>query len=219
MSRALVLAGPSAGGKTTVAKALIEKHPEFSLVRSVTSRPPRGDAYDDEYIYVTDGEFQKKIDDGDVLEYTEYAGARYGTLKSEVERIEASGKIPLLVLDLNGVKSVAEADGISVCSVYIYDDIRVVDQRLYDRYLGVSPSAEGLKKYVRRKEQNNADFLAAGEFEKYFYAFLKNSKTPENSADELFDIFAVFTAGKERNKDEILLAIDFMLSSLRAAYN
>ena len=124
-----------------------------------------------------------------------------------------------MILDINGVKSVASSGEITACAVYIYDDIRIVDQRLYDRYLGSNPTAEGLKRYVSRKEQNNADFLAAGEFAKDFYYFLKNSEAPSDSAEELFAIFTSYVEGNERNEEKILFDVDSMLSSLRAAYN
>ncbi len=217
MKKVLILAGPSAGGKTTVAKELIGANSQFELVRSVTSRTPRGDGHDDEYIYLTNEEFSLGIEHGDVLEYTEYAGALYGTPKSEIDRIINEGRVPLLILDLKGVAALAQAAEISACSVYIYDDIRVIDQRLYDRYLGQNPSAEALIKYVKRKEQNNADYLAAPDFSGDFYAFVINS-SPEECAAEIGKIFSDFSAGNARDEGAISLAVDSMIDSVRRAY-
>ena len=218
MKKSLIIAGPSAVGKTTVAKALIERHPEFELVRSMTSRPPRGDEHDAEYIYVTDAEFEALLSSGGILEHTEYASHSYGTPLSEIERIDAAGKTPLLILDLAGVKSLVTREELSACAVYIYEDIRVIDQRLYDRYLGEAPTVDGLVKYTRRKEQNNADYIAAPDFQEQFYAFAQNGGSPEQTADEIFSVFSDFSAGAPRDEGKISLAVDAMLSSLKSAY-
>ena len=123
----LIIAGPSAVGKTTVAYSLINKDPRFEFVRSVTTRASRGDAYDNEYIYITVDEFRSLISNGGVLEHTEYAGNYYGTPRAEVERIISEGKIPLLVLDINGVGSlVRNAAGLSPCGVYVWDRLDVI---------------------------------------------------------------------------------------------
>ena len=111
MTSCLVIAGASAVGKTTVGTLLVESG-KFELVRSVTTREMRGDAFGSEYIYLTRDEFLKLVSDGGVLEYTEYAGNLYGTPRSEIERIVGEGKTPLLILDLNGVKSLSAAEGV-----------------------------------------------------------------------------------------------------------
>ena len=217
MKQVLILAGPSAGGKTTVANELLRQSSDFELVRSVTSRPPRGDGNDGEYIYITREEFTKGIESSDVLEYTEYAGELYGTPRSEIDRITKEGRVPLLILDIKGVKALVNTPDVSACAVYVYDDIRVVDQRLYDRYLGANPSADGLIKYVNRKEQNNADYLAAPEFSKDFYSFVKNT-APAECADAVKAVFSAFTKGEKRDGDAVNLAVDFMIGTIRQAY-
>ena len=105
MNKILVLAGPSAVGKTTVMKALMSKYEGFDYIRSATTRAPRGDGYDSEYIYLSINDFSSLIKNGGVLEYTEYGGNFYGTPSSEIERIFEDGKIPMLILDINGVKT------------------------------------------------------------------------------------------------------------------
>ena len=217
MKQILILAGPSAVGKTTVANELLKGNSDFELVRSVTSRPPRGDGNDSEYIYLSKEDFKRGIESNDVLEYTEYAGELYGTPKSEIDRIIKEGRVPLLILDINGVKALNKADGISVCAVYVYDDIRIVDQRLYDRYLGMTPSADTLIKYVNRKEQNNADYIASPEFAESFYSFVKNTE-PETCAGEVRSAFFAFISGEKRDENAINLAVDFMIGSIKQAY-
>ena len=102
---ALIIAGPSGAGKTTVADKLIEKLGTFEMSRSATTREKRGDGRDNEYIYLQKDEFLTAMADGDILESTEYSGNYYGTRKCELERIWDMNKNPILVLDYNGVKS------------------------------------------------------------------------------------------------------------------
>ena len=154
----VIIAGPSAVGKTTIAHAILKLDPRVEFVRSVTTRAKRGDAFDDEYLYITREEFLSLIPVGGVLEHTEYAGSLYGTPRSEVERITGEGRIPLLVLDTTGVESISRFDDIATCGVYVYDDINVMEERLYARFLGASPTTEGLRKFASRKEQNVADY-------------------------------------------------------------
>ena len=101
MNRVLVIAGPSAVGKTTVMKKILTLYPEFEFVRSATTREARNDSHKSEYIYLSVDEFKKRLSDGKMLEYTEFGGNFYGTPESEIERIFAQGKIPLLILDSN----------------------------------------------------------------------------------------------------------------------
>ena len=81
----LILVGPSAVGKTTVANELVRSYGYFSFIRSLTTRPPRGDGNDDEYLYTTREGFLREIECGGVLEHTEYDGTLYGTPRSEIE--------------------------------------------------------------------------------------------------------------------------------------
>ena len=87
MNKILILAGPSAVGKTTVADYILKSYPSFSLVRSATTRAKRGDGHDAEYIYLSREEFNARLLSGKMLEHTEYANEMYGTPASEIERI------------------------------------------------------------------------------------------------------------------------------------
>ena len=218
MITALVIAGASCSGKTTVANALLERYPNLELSRSVTTRAPRGDGNDGEYIYLDREGFEREVSEGNILEYTEYSGELYGTPHSELCRISEGGRIPVLILDLNGVASLKASDKVNACAIYIYDDIDVIDKRLYERYLG-TPSLDGFKKYVSRKERNNQDFLSVGEFSSNFYAFLKNSDTPDMTGERVIEILSNFERGIERSAEEIALASDEMISSLNRMYS
>ena len=200
----LIIAGPSAIGKTTVAYSLIERDARYEFVRSVTTRPSRGDAYDAEYIYITVDEFRELIANGGVLEHTEYAGNFYGTPRSEVTRILSEDKIPLLVLDINGVESIERTKGdLNPCGVYVYDTLNVAEERLYARFVGDNPTPEGLRKFVGRKEQNIRDFLTMPEHCGAFFAFIHNSGTVEDAVNNVEAEFNRFCAGGERDSAAI----------------
>ena len=101
----LVIAGASGAGKTTVAARLLSESEDFGLVRSITTRAPRGDGHDGEYIYTDRADFMKRAESGELVEYMEYGDNMYGTPVSELKRIFEEAKTPLLILDIEGVKS------------------------------------------------------------------------------------------------------------------
>ena len=200
----LIIAGPSAVGKTTVAYSLIDRDPRFEFVRSVTTRASRGDAYDNEYIYITVDEFRTLISNGGVLEHTEYAGNYYGTPRAEVERILSEGKLPLLVLDINGVGSLTKnAKGLSPCGVYVWDSLDVIEKRLFDRFIGDNPTDDGKRRYESRKAQNRADFSTITDMTDRFFAFVENSGTVDETGRLVEEIFRNFCNGQQRDAEAI----------------
>ena len=200
----LIIAGPSAVGKTTVAYSLIERDPRFEFVRSVTTRPKRGDSFDNEYIYLTIPEFITLRDNGGVLEHTEYAGNFYGTPRSEVERILSEGKIPLLVLDMNGVGSlVKNASGLNPCGVYVYDSLEVMAERLRARFLHESHTDDDLRKYHSRIKQNITDYSVICEKTERFFAFIPNKGTLADTVTCVSEVFAGFCDGAERDSEAV----------------
>ena len=196
---AVIIAGASGSGKTSVAKSLIARHPErYSLSRSATSRPEReDDAGKNEYIFCTREEFTAKINSGDMLESTVYGENMYGTPRSELDRIMSEGKLPVLVLDLNGVRSFREADlPYPVYVFYVYENINVIEQRLYDRDLKNTQTLEALLSFQRRKQANISDYLNAPEYVELFDAYIRNGSL-ESCALALEECIGAFTSGAE----------------------
>ncbi len=191
----LILAGPSGGGKTAIASAILDSDSRFSLIRSGTTRAPRGDGFDAEYLYYSKDEFLSLIENGEVAEHMTYGGFMYGTPKSELRRVIDMGKIPLLVLDLNGVRSFAGLRDFSACSLYMYASLDTVETRLYDRYLKDNPDIKKLTTFVSRKEQNIDDYLSISDSAPYIYSFLENSGSIEACRDNALEIFASFCDG------------------------
>ncbi|PKR46268.1 guanylate kinase [Streptomyces sp. EAG2] len=108
--RLTVLSGPSGVGKSTVVAHMRKEHPEVWLSVSATTRKPRpGEKHGVQYFFVSDEEFDKLIANGELLEWAEFAGNRYGTPRRAVQdRLEA-GEPVLLEIDLQGARQVKES--------------------------------------------------------------------------------------------------------------
>lgn len=167
LKTALLLAGPSGGGKTTVMNELLKSDIGFELVRSATTRARRGDGNDGEYIYLSKEEFVSLSERGGMLEFTEYGGNLYGTPYSEIERISKAGKTPILILDLNGVRALRKAAlDFGIYAVYIYAEPKVLSERLAARYSG--EGGENSERYITRMESNRRDYAAADKWYNLF---------------------------------------------------
>ncbi len=109
--RLVVLAGPTAVGKGTVATAVRERHPEVWLSVSATTRPPRpGEVDGVHYHFVDDATFDAMIADGRLLEWAVvHRAARYGTPRGPVEESLGAGRPSMLEIDLQGARQVRES--------------------------------------------------------------------------------------------------------------
>jgi len=105
----VVLAAPSGGGKTTIARSLLARRRDVGFSVSATTRPPRAGERDGEaYFFLSRAEFQRRQAAGEFLESAEYAGELYGTLKAEVERLLKAGRHVLLDIEVQGARQVRE---------------------------------------------------------------------------------------------------------------
>lgn len=109
-SRLLVLAGPTAVGKGTVAAEVRRAHPEVWISVSATTRPPRpGEENGVHYWFVSDEEFDAMVEQDNLLEWAVvHKAARYGTPRQPVELALASGRPAMLEIDLQGARQVRE---------------------------------------------------------------------------------------------------------------
>lgn len=109
-ARLTVLSGPSGVGKSTVIAEIRRAHPQVWLSVSVTTRAPRpGETSGVEYIFVDDAEFDRLIEAGELLEWAEFAGNRYGTPRKPVLERLAQGVPTLLEIDLQGARQIRAA--------------------------------------------------------------------------------------------------------------
>jgi guanylate kinase len=129
-----VITGPSGAGKGTLIRALLERVPELEVAISATTRlRRRGEVDGREYWFLTDAEFVRRVDRGDFLEHVTYvSGKRYGTLRSEVDRIAADGRVPVLELETEGALAVKEQLPQAV-TIFITAPIPELERRLRER--------------------------------------------------------------------------------------
>jgi guanylate kinase len=103
----LVLSAPSGGGKTTIAKKLLQARDDLGYSVSATTRAKRpGERDGVDYHFLTRTEFEQRLQQGDFIESATYAGELYGTLKSEIERIFAQGRNAVLDVEIEGARQI-----------------------------------------------------------------------------------------------------------------
>jgi len=107
----IVFSAPSGSGKTTIVKHLVKKFPVLGFSISACTRDKRGRMEENgkDYYFLSPDDFRHRIENQEFVEWEEvYEGAFYGTLKSEVERIWANGKVAIFDVDVKGGLSLKE---------------------------------------------------------------------------------------------------------------
>jgi guanylate kinase len=134
MPTVLVVTGPSGAGKGTLIRELVERVPEIEVTVSATTRERRrGEEDGREYWFLSDDDFLERVGRGEFLEHVEYvSGRRYGTLRSELERIARRGHLPLLELETVGALRVKrEVPG--AVTIFISARVDELERRLRER--------------------------------------------------------------------------------------
>jgi guanylate kinase len=128
------VSAPSGTGKTTVAERLVGRLPNIVLSRSYTSRTARvGEQDGVDYHFVTRDRFQSMIAAGEFLEWADVFGNFYGTCGPETERLLASGRDVVLVIDVQGAQQVREC-GLAYISIFVLPpSYPILEQRLRGR--------------------------------------------------------------------------------------
>ena len=110
MAKVFVITGPSGVGKGTLIRTLLERVGELELAVSATTRRPRpGEAHEVDYHFLSDDEFERRVQAGDFVEHARYSGRRYGTLRSELEQRLAGGHPVVLEIEVQGARQIREA--------------------------------------------------------------------------------------------------------------
>ena len=136
MGKAILFSAPSGCGKTTIIRELMQYFDCFGFSISATSRQPRaGEVDGKDYYFLSHNEFKRRVDQGDFLEWEEvYAGTCYGTLKSEVERLWAEGRVAVFDVDVNGGRNIKRHFGADALSIFVMPpSVEVLEQRLRSR--------------------------------------------------------------------------------------
>ena len=110
MARVFVITGPSGVGKGTLIRGLMERLSRLELSVSATTRPARPGEQDGvDYHFLTPAEFERRIAQGDFVEHADYAGRRYGTLRSELDSRVRAGVPVVLEIEVQGARQVRAA--------------------------------------------------------------------------------------------------------------
>jgi guanylate kinase len=148
-----VISGPSGSGKGTVVDILREIYDDIGVSVSATSRSPRpGEVDGVNYHYKSREEFEALIAGNEVLEYTQYNGNYYGTLKSEADKITSSGKDLILEIEIDGGSQVKRLLGDKCINIMLTaPDAAELERRLRDR--GTETEEAILGRLARAKEE------------------------------------------------------------------
>ena len=137
-----MISGPSGSGKNTVYDGVKELLPSITHTVSATTRAMRpGEEHGVDYYFLSVEAFRNGIERGEFLEYVQYGGNYYGTLKSEITRLTSEEKIPVLIIEVNGALNIKR----------IYPDAITI--------FIVPPSVEELERRIRKRGHNTEDEL------------------------------------------------------------
>ena len=151
----LVLSAPSGGGKTSIAKKLLQVRRDLGYSVSATTRASRNGEQDGvDYHFLSRSEFERRRDQGEFLEWAEYGAQLYGTLKREIDRILSEGRHAVLDIDIEGARQIREKLPHSLQVFVLPPSGEILVERLRGRN---TENPELLRKRVRRA----SDELAA----------------------------------------------------------
>jgi guanylate kinase len=197
----LVIAAPSGAGKTSLARALVETRPDMVFSLSATTRTPRpGESDGVDYRFVDDEEFDRLAESGELLEWAEVHGRRYGTLKSGVAAALDAGRTVVLDIDVQGAQLVQKAMSDAVLVFVLPPSVSEMKRRLHSR------GSENAEQLATRMRTARAELDAVKTFD---YVVVN-----DNFEEALRSIEAIVAAERERVVRQPHL--DEMLDGLRA---
>ena len=155
-----MLSSPSGGGKSTIARHLLEAREDVTYSVSATTRPMRqGEENGRHYHFISRGEFERRVAAGAFLEWAEYSGELYGTLHDAVQKGLASGRHVVLDIEVRGARQVRERVPDSVQVFVLPPSAAVLVQRLRGR------NTEDPGEVARRLAIAAEELLAAREYQ------------------------------------------------------
>jgi len=148
----IVVSSPSGGGKTTIVKKLINKMPGIRQSVSYTTRPPRsGEENGKDYIFISEEEFDRKIQDGEFLEWENNFGHYYGTSSQQIAKAMSEGDDVIMSIDVRGGLNVKAKMPESVSVFIMPPSIEELVARLEKRNTEAKDQRETRLKEARRE--------------------------------------------------------------------
>ena len=146
-AKLFVFAAPSGAGKTTLVHAVVTKRPELRFSISYTTRKPRRNEADGvDYLFVTEDEFMRLRDQGEMLEYAKVFDNYYATSRSQVEKHLADDRNVILEIDWQGAQQVRNSMPECVTIFILPPSVEELERRLRDRR---TDSAEVIERRLR----------------------------------------------------------------------
>lgn len=176
-----VLSGPSGCGKGTIVKALLKNHADaFALSVSATTREPRvGEEDGVHYYFITKEEFERRIDDQQILEYTSYCGNYYGTPKKELYERTVSGINVILEIEVEGAMNVRRLCPEAVLIYVLPPDAKTLEARLRGR--GTNTEEDIANRLATAREEIRC-------LPEYDYIVVNEDDGAEAAAEEIVNI-------------------------------
>lgn len=156
----VVVSAPSGCGKDTIIAEVLKKTDDAYLSVSMTTRPMRpGEEEGINYYFVTQPEFEEKIDQGEMLEYARYGSNYYGTPAGPVREMLEEGKTVILIIEVQGAGNVKRLFP-DACNIFIIPpSFQVLESRLRGR------GTDDDKSIIKRLEIAKDEFARAPEFD------------------------------------------------------
>ncbi|MEQ8321104.1 MAG: guanylate kinase [Rhodospirillales bacterium] len=131
----LVLSSPSGAGKSTISRALLEKHPDLTMSVSATTRPMRpGEVEGKDYFFIETEKFESMVAEGEFLEHAKVFDNYYGTPRGPVEAALKGGKDVLFDVDWQGTQQLRQNARDDLASIFILPpSVEELERRLYAR--------------------------------------------------------------------------------------
>ncbi len=148
----VIISSPSGGGKDVVINSLIKRLPKTTRLITTTTREPRpGNKEGVDYFFTTKDIFEKRIADGDFLEYNNYAGNYYGTPKKYLEELLATNDVVLSQLEVNG-KHALDKLGFAHLAIFMLPDSLDNLRKRIERRGGITPEVIAERLTIAERE-------------------------------------------------------------------
>lgn len=130
----IVLSAPSGGGKTTIARRILDQRGDVGYSVSCTTRAPRpGETDGVDYHFLSRAEFDARVAAGEFAEWAEVHGNRYGTLKAAIESVTSGGRHVMMDIDVQGARQVTRAFPDALTIFVVPPSIEILVERLLAR--------------------------------------------------------------------------------------